>query len=990
MLAFAFVCLQADASAQYRFDSWTTDTGLPQNSINSILQTRDGFLWITTFGGLVRYDGLRFAVFNTGNTKGLNTGRFLHMFEDREGNLWVFTENQGITRYRDGVFTTYTTVDDRPANHIRYLYDDGHGNALIRTDKGIVQWKDGAFIPYTPPHAPTPEEVVAGEVYRTAAGAVWYKDRSGFHRFEKGRVTANIATDLDFRRFFEDRTGSLWLGIRQNVLIKFEGGKLTTYSEKDGYPPARFHVAFEDSQGNLWLGTRGGGLVRYAEGEFIRYTTVDGLPSNEINCIYQDREGTLWIGTTGGLSRLSKRIITTYSMPDGLEANNSYPVYQDRQGTIWIGSWRGLTRYSNGSFTACSAAYGVADSLVCSLLEDREGNLWIGIWGGGVFRVKDGKATRYSSKEQPVTTVRAIIQDHAGNIWFGGAGGLVRYKDAAWTTFTSADGLPGQEVFVIYEDRQSNLWIGTDVGLTKYKDGLFTAYTERDGLSANFVRAIYEDGDGVLWIGTYDQGLNRFAQGRFTRYTTNEGLFDNGAFQIIEDGKENFWISCNLGIYRVRKKELNDLAEGEIAKIVSIPYGRRDGMLNSECNGGGQPAGIKANDGRLWFPTQQGVAVFAPDDIPINPQPPPVVIESLISDNQRIALHEPIEIRPGQNYFEINYSGLSFISPELVKFKYKLEGLDADWIDAETRRTAYYSHLPPGKYRFIVIAANRDGVWNEQGAALQIFVLAPFYKTWWFLAIVIFGVAASGSSLYRRRISLLKRTAQAREAFSRQLIQSQENERRRIASEIHDGLGQNLILIRNWALLGLNAAAEEKSATINLSEISETASQAINEVREIAHNLGPYQLERLGLTNTLLEMVAKVSAAHPIEFAADVAELDGLLSRESEISLYRIVQEAVNNIVKHSGALRASLEIKLDSETLIVKVNDNGKGFAGPSDSNGEGAKGFGLRGMTERVRMLGGTLGITSTPGEGTTIEVKLPIESNWNGNRDQAADRR
>jgi len=940
---------------------------------------------MATFGGLVRYDGLRFTVFNPGNAQGLRSGRLLQLFEDREGNLWINTEGQGLTRYRDRVFTTYTTAQGLPDNRIERLSGDANGNLLIETSAGLAEWRDGGFIPRPRPAS----EAIAGFVHRTAGGAIWYTDHTGLHQLENGRLTLSLKIPGKFKKMDEDHEGRMWIGTDTNVLLKVEGGKSTIYSEKDGYPAFRLNNVVDDREGNVWVGSRGGGLLRYEDGKFIRYTTADGLAGNSVTVIYQDREGTVWLGTDGGLSRLSKQIITTYSTANGLAAKNVYPIYQDREGTIWIGCWLGLTCYRNGVFTAADQSYGVSHALVTSLFEDRDGNLWVGVLSQGVRRISKDKKAILSPNELRNVTVRAILQDHDGNLWFGTSGGLVRYDGAAWTTFTPADGLPGNEVFVIAEDRQGNLWAGTDGGLASYRDGILTAYTERQGFAADYVRAIYEDGQGTLWIGTYDTGLYRFKEGRFTRYTTNEGLFDNGAFQIIEDGRQNLWISCNLGIYSVRKAELDDFAEGRIQKISTTPYGRRDGMANSECNGGFQPAGIRASDGRIWFPTQEGVAVFAPDAIAINPEPPAVVIESFVSDNRQFDLREPVVVPPGQNYFEINCAGLSFIAPEQVRFKYKLERLDRDWVDAGTRRTAYYSHLPPGGYRFRVIAANRDGVWNEQGAALEIVVLAPFYRTGWFMALLVCGTGAIALSVFRRRIRGLKRAAQAREAFARQMIQSQESERQRIAAELHDGLGQSLILIRNWALLGLKASADRKPAALNLNEISETASQAINEVREIAYNLGPYQLGRLGLTNSILEMASKVNGSGGIELTAELEELDGLLPRESEISLYRIIQESLNNVIKHSRAARARLEIRLDAPSLIVKIEDDGSGFA----TGQAAATGFGLRGMAERVRMLGGTLGIISTPGAGTVINVNLPIDSDRgqpNDYRDKAADRR
>ena len=971
-----------NGAAQFRFDSWTIDNGLPQSSVNSILQTRDGFIWFTTFGGLVRYDGLRFQVFNTGNTKGLKTSRFLSLFEDSEGSLWVTTEGQGVTRYKDGNFTSYSTDNGLPGNQVARIDGDARGNLLFAVGDSLFQWTGASFVPY----APADGEPVRNVVQRMPGGAIWYRDGARLRKFEGGRVTAELARGYTVLRVFEDSHGRVWLAAEENDdLLMLKDGKLTTVQVGDGQPQFRFMSAFEDRQQRVWFGTHNG-LLLFDGSKLTRYTEAQGLTRGDITSIYQDREGTLWIGTTGGLSRVTQRAITTYSVTEGLAAENVYPLYEDRQGRIWIGSWPGLTVYENAKFHNVGARYGVAGELVSSLLEDADGNLWIGCWSGKVVRVSGGVSTVYPPSAALGQRVRAIQQDRAGDIWFGAAGGLVKFKDETFTPVMSKAGLAGREAFSIHEDRQGQLWLGTDAGLVRYKDGAFHAYTEKDGGAVGIVRALHEDDGGALWIGTYDGGLYRFRQGRFTRYTTNEGLFDNGVFEIVDDGQGHFWISCNLGIYRVRKSELDDFAEGRVLKITSVPYNKRDGMLNSECNGGMQPAGLKARDGRLWFPTQQGVAVINPASVPLNQQPPPVVIESLVVDTEPRAAHSLVTLQPEQAYFELHYSGLSFINPELVKFKYKLIGLDEDWVDAGTRRVAYYSHLPPGEYRFTVLAANRDGVWSEPGAALDIVVLPPFWRTWWFLTLAAFALIAATVSIYRWRIGQLQRTSAAREAFARQLIESQENERRRIAAELHDSLGQSLVLIKNWALLGLRAAGvqEGRTARANLDEISTTASAAINEVREIAYNLGPYQLERLGLARTITEMIERVASSSPIRFIVKVDPLDGLFSKQAEINIFRIVQEAINNIIKHSAATEASLRIKADAGRVNLTISDDGQGFtpaANDSDESGALPRGFGLLGLQERVRLLKGLLAVESEPGRGTVVRITLPCEHEGNG---------
>jgi signal transduction histidine kinase len=496
------------------------------------------------------------------------------------------------------------------------------------------------------------------------------------------------------------------------------------------------------------------------------------------------------------------------------------------------------------------------------------------------------------------------------------------------------------------------------------------------------MRALYEDTDGALWVGTYDDGLSRFRDGRFFNYRTEQGLFNNGIFQILEDRRGYFWISCNKGIYRVSRRELDDLAEGRISRINSVAFGKDDGMLNTECNGGRQPAGLVADDGRLWFPTMGGVVVVDPEAAQANPQLPPVMIEAVTLERRRVDFSQGVAIAPGQRDLEINYTGLSLIKSEHVKFKYRMEGLDADWVDVGTRRVAYFPYLPPGSYRFRVIAANSDGVWNEEGAALDIFVATPFYRAWWFFTLSLIGVAGLGFSVYRYRMAQLRKEHSMKEAFSqqmlesqknfsRQLLESQEGERGRIAAELHDSLGQRLLVIKNWAALSLMLSPTDAPAREQLSEISETASLALEETRQIVYDLRPYQLDKIGLTSTLKFTVEQIAASSGIQITSEIAELDGAFGANEEITFYRIAQECLNNIVKHSAATAARVLIERDDSAIRLQVTDNGRGFVVNSIDGRK--RGFGLAGIAERARMLGGNYAIESVPGEGTTISITI-----------------
>jgi signal transduction histidine kinase len=436
---------------------------------------------------------------------------------------------------------------------------------------------------------------------------------------------------------------------------------------------------------------------------------------------------------------------------------------------------------------------------------------------------------------------------------------------------------------------------------------------------------------------------------------------------------------------------LNDLADGKLKTITSLAYNKNDGMQSTECNGGRWPAGVKTRDGKLWFPTMGGLAMIDPASIKANTQPPPVVIEGMRINNEPVpfdawdsAIHHPqsaIRISPQQDNFEIQYAALSFINSENLRFKYKLEGADYDWVDAGTRRTAYFSHLSPGEYTFRVIAANADGVWNLTGASLRITVVPPFWRTWWFITLVALGVVGTIVWIWKYRVGQLQHVQMAQEAFARQLIASQEAERKRIAAELHDSLGQSLVIIRNWAMLGAGQLENNSPAREELDEINAIASRTINEVREIAYNLGPYHLERLGFENSIRDMASRVAQASSIAIATELDALDGALSSESQMSLYRVAQEALNNVVKHSSATETRITLKRESAGVRLTVADNGQGFdpqtEKASETLGPSRPGFGLNGMAERVRLLGGALIIRSAPEQGTTVEALLPRHS-------------
>jgi ligand-binding sensor domain-containing protein len=770
---------------QYLRRAWTTEEGLPQNYVKATVQTRDGYLWVGTGGGLARFDGVKFTTFNSVNTPGLKSSRVLSLYEDREGSLWIGTEHGGLTRHRQGNFTYFTTADGLPSDSVEQIRQDREGNLWAGTGKGLVRLQGDAVTTYTTKDG-LPHNTVHA-LYQDGQGDLWFGTHAGWlsrfrdEKFTNYRLLPNAS---DWVTVIHERPdGGLWVGTNRG-LFSFQDGVAVPSRLHEGLSNNLINCIVKDRAGVLWIGTDTRGLYRLSGGVATRVPAEKKFGTISANCLTEDREGNLWVGTDlDRLLRLSQRKVFTYL--DGPEFN-VVPVTEDLDGTLWIGATcAGVIPLEPVTLQPIPGKAIRLKDCVWSLLAGRDNSLWIGAWGFGLSRWRDGVLTTYMPENSGLShgVVLAIYEDREGTLWVGTDDGLNRFRDGKFTAYRTGDGLVHDSVRFITQDGQGALWVGTAGGMSRFKDGRFTNYTSANGLSHNFVHAIHEDSDGTLWAGTYGGGLNRLRNGRFVHYGTRDGLFDDFISRILEDDSGNFWIGSNRGIYRVSRRELDDFAEGRVRAITSISYGVSDGMPTNQCNGGGQPAGWKTRDGRLWFPTVKGVAVVDPRAVPPNPTPPPVVIEECLLDRRPVAFPEALEISPEQENLEVHYTGLSLIKSEQIRFKYKLAGLDHDWVEAGTRRTAYYSHVPPGQYAFTVIAANSDGLWNTEGKSLRVVVLPPFYRTWWFLTLAGLGVAGAVFLAHTHRVRQLKREQAAQQAFSRQLIASQEAERKHLARD---------------------------------------------------------------------------------------------------------------------------------------------------------------------------------------------------------------
>jgi ligand-binding sensor domain-containing protein/signal transduction histidine kinase len=949
---------------QFAQEVWSTENGLPQNTVHAIIQTNDGYVWIATEEGLARFDGISFTVFDKRVTEQLRSNDIRALAEDRQGALWIGTAD-GLVRLFEGKFTLFTTQEGLPGNTIQSLYQGPDDHLWIATSSGLTRLKDGVFTTFiTQPALPTSS---VQSIFEDKEGTLWIGTAYGLSRFKDGKLL-NYALPAGSANnsvvsISQDGQGRLWFGTL-NGLACFDQGGFRTYTTRDGLPSNRIISLIPDRSGSLWVGTANG-LSRFANNQFSGFKPGGGLAGNIILSIFEDREGSLWIGTeSGGLNLLKDKKFTTYTSRDGLASDLVKTIYEDQQGGIWIGTnGGGLSHFKDGKFTTYTTKDGLASNVVLALCVDNQGSLWVGT-PDGLTRFNSGRFTTYTFADGLANDfVRSIFADRQGNIWVGTRSGLTRFRDEVFRVYTTLDGLPNDLVGPIHEDANGSLWIGTLGGLSRFKDERFTTYTTRDGLSSDVVTSLYEDDEKTLWIGTHGGGLNRLKDGKFVAFTTREGLPDDVVYRVLEDQQGNLWLGCSKGIFRFSKKELDDFAGGKGNSLPFVAYGTADGMITRECSGGGHPAAWKGVDGKLWFSTIKGVAMIDPQRIKINERPPPVVINQMRIDDESIIPDRRIELPPGKTRFDFYYTALSFIAPEKVSFKYRLEGFDSDWVDPGTRRVAYYTNLPPGNYTFRVIARNNDGIWNDTGAVFDLRLRPYFYQTYWFYALVLLSLAVLVWQAYRFRLR------QMESQFAAVL-----NERNRIAREIHDNLAQELLGISvQLEVVARTMPSGADLASSHLNRVRMLVRRGIAEARRYVWDLRSQALDHNDLPAALSDTARRLTVDTEVQAQVEVNGAFRPLSELVEGNLLRIGQEAINNAVKHAQAQRILINLKFDAGRVQLSVRDNGRGF--DQQSKGwPGAGHFGLTSMSERAEQIGGTLSIQSN-GSGTEVIVDVPI---------------
>lgn len=962
LVAIALSGALAHAGDEMSYRVFTTDDGLPQNSVYAIDQTRDGYLWISTFDGLVRFDGRRMTVFNHAEIPEIHSNRILSLRVDREGSLWIATEDGGVTRMKDGKFRSFGAADGLPDCPVGAMREDAAGHLWIASLQGLARFDGERW------STPDAGALRGGEPIRLHTVALWRP--GGARILEPGGTLVDYAIqDPPSDPEFDDPRGAYWRRTGPHTLVRFKGGQTTTLetpaAEGVASRSTRFAVT-EGRDGRTWL-ILGGRLSVLEHGSWRTFGPDLPAAANEPIAFFEDAEGSLWIGGEKGLVQALPTPVRTILPAAGDGDANFYPVAEDRDGRVWAATQRETFRVEGDRFSRVD----LPD--ISTIRPESDGSLLLGHGTQLVRATPDGRSTVvYSGRE----TIFDVIRDHSGALWLGTSDGVIRV-DAGGTKkrFGPAEGLAGTHVSAVAESASGGVWAACYGGLSRIQGDRITSWKSADGLASEKLRALHEDERGVLWIGTYDGGIARLRDGKLVTIRKRDGLGDDGAFAIVDDGLGRFWMSCNRGIYSVPRAQLDAFADGSRPAVFCRSLSRVDGMLDAECNGGFQPAGFRKSDGTLWFPTRRGIAIVDPRKVVANDVPPPVVIEEISSERRAHPVAASIALDPDERRLEVRFTATTFVRPEQARFRTWMEKLEDQWEDAGTARVARYSHLPPGRYVFHIQAANADGVWNEKGASIAIRVTPAWWETIWFRGGALAAAVGLAGLGVRSRFTRLKRRRAEQDLFARQLIASQEAERKRIAGELHDGIGQTLVVIRSRAHLGLRDEADPAQARRHMEEIVEATSDGIEEVRKVAYNLRPYQLDRLGLTRAIEALVEQSATSSGLPIASHLDPLDGAFARDDEIAVYRIVQEALSNLLRHAHATRASVEASRSDGRVVITITDDGRGFdmlSLPPDRPG-----MGLSGIAERARILGGRHTVQSSPGGGTRIDVILPTRS-------------
>lgn len=1023
----------------FHFRTWNRSEGLPSNEVRAILQTSDGYLWLSTSAGLARFDGLRFTVFNQANTPEITNESCGPLLEDDQGRLWIGTSD-GLLRY-DGRFERIDVVkgtdelveDARGArsNSVTALCHAAGGGLWVATLRGVYRYREGEWLwargtDSDGAYAPGFERAAVLCAIDSAEHGTWV---GGYectrHRSPSGGMFHLVREAVPYREGYVafqlalDPTGTPWglFGTHnpwEAYAYRLEQGQWVRVFDTAFLNGSRPYFAFWDRLGRMWFPHAPAGLLCHegvvVPGSRARRAELSSLgdpasvaqrPAGSalqpvrvpfsvepdfVMCMAEDGEGNYWLGTEySGLIRMRPRAVATITPESGLPDADARTIFEDSSDAVWVGSNGGLTRVTDRPFTTYDESHGLVHNRVRAFTQDPAGRLWIGTVKGLSVMVGEGRFETVAIGEGWTNTgIRAVQIQPSGSVWVATDYGLHRRAADGWEYIAEAGSVGFRMSSALLEDRRGQVWVGTHGGgLAVFGDGAVRTLHVPDGLCSEWIHALHEDAEGVVWLGT-SAGLNRVEEGVISSFTTEHGLPDNRVHSLVEDRHGWLWVGHETGVYRVNKRALNDLVQGRTDRVVCMAYDLEDGLPSVQTRGRfTQPDAIRTRDGRIWIPTAAGVAVFDPDALPDLTNAPPVLIEEIRANGValfsnrahgrttpppgRLPVSTDGEVRfpPGQGrILEMDYTAATFVAADAVRFAYRLEGLDADWIEAGPRRSAYYANLRPGRYRFQVRATTKYGIGSSAAAGVSLHLTPHFYETWWFVASCALAVVGGVGAVllwregYLRQVRRLERETAAL------------RERERLARDLHDGLGGSLTritLLSDWEQQsGLHDADRRFK---QLSASTRDALHALKDIIWAAHPIHD-RLESLASHVQAHTAAALDGTGVRCEFDLPDEFPERTLPIELRTGLFYAAKEAVNNVVKHAGASEAVVRMRVQDSRFELVIEDDGRGFDPASVQRGHG-----LGNMTSRAKAVGGELDVESRPGGGTRVRFTVPL---------------
>lgn len=965
-------------------DSWlvwnTQDAELlPQSSVIALTQTRDGYLWLGTMRGLVRFDGLHPEVFFEADT-------IVHLFEDRQGGLWVGTEKPGVRRIQNGTVAKVSFGNGASERLVSAAEDASGAVWLFAADGQLARYRNGQ-------HENTwlinPGAASCRSVVAEPTGEVWIGTDTNLYRvvsdlrspnFELRLQTIPVTGKQDF--LLAHRGGGIWQFANQHIYLRTTNGisqTLGAYPWKSLFTASPVTSACEDESGHLIVGTLGDGVYQLgARGAVTRIGGDQGLNHETVLSLCVDREGNLWVGTDGGgASRLSP---PHFQLQPETSGKNVQSVSTDSQGGLWIAFNGGeLNYWRDDVMRKYDATTDLPGVNVRAVLVDARDTVWLGgIVAGGIYQFMDGRFRIAPGTEGVRPQVSVLFQDRATNIWVGALEGLAFWNGATWRLFTTQDGLTTNSVRALAEDAHGDLWIGTDGGgLNRLHEGKFTGYRAAEtGLPSDYITALHADATGAVWVGTSGGGLTRYQNHDWKHFGKSDGLAGNNITYLAEDDSGFLWIGSNEGLMRVAKSTLNAFADGHTNRLHLRTFGKADGLPTKECSSGSQPSVGRGRTGRMWFPTTKGLVSLQPTALRPNTNPPPVVIESVLVDGKAQSTNawqttwpREVIVPARKEVVEIHFTSLNLTAPEQAQFQYRLDDGDARWIDSRGSREVRFTRLPPGRYHFQVRASNEDGFWSPLPATLHLVVIPPFWQRWWFQAAVVVGlIGVIGGVVYFISTQKLQRQL----ALLRQQ-EALEKERARIARDLHDQLGANLTQVNLLGeMVGEDKDLPEEVAT-HAEQICKTARQTSDALDEIVWAANPSNDTLEGLVNYACKYAQEYLALANLRYRLDVPPTLPALNIPPDLrhNVFLAFKESVNNVVKHARATEVKIHLRLMDDQFVFEIEDNGRGPAEAATKTGRN----GLRNMRKRMEDVAGSFHMIPGPERGTIVRLTAPL---------------